>query len=100
MAPPTRRRGLGRKRRGLEALVNESSRTTTNTYNQAQTPTQCLAHDDDSPIYQGDFFGPKKSSHMRLVCLNLNNLPIDIDEPKEVSLFQAILEHEIDVLLL
>ena len=34
------------------------------------------------------------------MCLNLNNFPVDIEEPKEVSLFQVILEHGIDILLM
>ena len=37
---------------------------------------------------------------MRLVCSNINNLPVDIDEPKEVSIFQAIREREVDIWLL
>ena len=59
-----------------------------------------MASSHHSPIYYGDFFGPKRMSHMRLVGLNLNNLPIARDDAKEVALFQAILEYEIDVLLL
>jgi len=51
-------------------------------------------------VYQGDFFGPKRSDWLRLVSFNLNNLAIDINESKEVSLFQSILEYGIDILLL
>jgi len=51
-------------------------------------------------VYQGDFFGPKRSDWMRLVSLNIDNLAIEINESKEVSLFQSILEHEINILLL
>ena len=101
MAIPTRGRGLVRKQRGLEALVSNPSciAINTNTPTRASAPT--TTHDDDDGlIYQGDFFGPKKSDSLRLVCLNLNNFPVDIEEPKEVSLFQVILEHGIDILLM
>lgn len=51
-------------------------------------------------MYYGDFFGPKQSSFLRLLSLNLNNLPVKFKQPKEVALFQAILSHEIDVVML
>ena len=100
MALPTRRRGLVRKRRGLEALVAPLCRTTNNTNNTAQASALGPPKDEVGRAYQGDFFGPKKSDWLRLVCLNLDNIAIDINEPKEVSLFQAILEFGIDILLL
>jgi len=51
-------------------------------------------------VHQGDFFGPKRSDWLSLVSLNLDNLAIEINESKEVSLFQSILEYWIDILLL
>jgi len=40
-----------------------------------------------------------RSDWLRLVCLNLDNLAIEINESKEVSLFQSISECGIDILL-
>jgi len=37
---------------------------------------------------------------LRLVSLNLDNLAIEINESKEVTLFQSILECGVDILLL
>jgi len=51
-------------------------------------------------VHQGDFFRPKRSNWLRLVSLNLNNLAVEINESKEVSLFQSILECGINILLL
>jgi len=51
-------------------------------------------------VYQGKFFGPKRSDWLRLASLNLDNLAIEINESKEVTLIQTILEYVIDVLLL
>jgi len=51
-------------------------------------------------VCQGDFFVPKQSDWLRLVSLNLDNLAIEINESKEVTLFQTILEYGINILLL
>ena len=102
MAIPTRRRGLVRKRYGPKALVDENCRTVTNNNNNNTARASALAPPDNEAglVYQGDFFGPKQSDWLRLVSLNLDNLAIKINEPKEVSLFQSILEYRIDILLL
>jgi len=91
VAIPTRRQGLVCKRHGLKAPVAEKCYTATNNNNTAQAV---------GVVYQGDFFGPKQSDWLRLVSLNLDNLAIEINESKEVTLFQPILEHGIDILLL
>jgi len=81
-------------------LVDENCRTATNSNNTARASALAPPDDEAGLVYQGDFFGPKRSDWLRLVSLNLDNLAIEINESKEVSLFQAILEYGIDILLL
>ena len=99
---PTRRRGLVRKRHGPTALVDTNFCTATNNNNNNTARASTLTSSDNTArmVYQGDFFGPKRSDWLRLVSLNLDNLAIDINESKEVSLFQSILEQGINILLL
>ena len=48
----------------------------------------------------GDLLGSKAAGTFRVICLNINNLPLFYNDPKNTDLFAAIRRYEADIILI